>query len=413
MFKIGSNLTIIKNFSYLSFIQILTLLVPFIYYPYLIRKFSIEQYGLVIFIQSIIMIFSIIVDFGFNIYGTKLVSENRENKNRIDEIYTNIFFTKLILIIICFFIFSLFICTNDILRNNLSISILLYFILFGEIFSPQWLFQGLEKIKLAAIINFISKIFLLLFIFSGTNTNLGFYAFPLSLALSSIMNGLGSYFVIKHKLNIKIVKTSLNSIQFYIKESYSFLLSRAAGSIIIRLNTYLLGNYVGFSQVAYYDLAEKIINLLTIPINMLNQVIYPHIARNKKYIIAFTLIKFLLPLYILVYLLCWFFGEKCIILFAGSNMIPAFNVLLILYITLFFNIISYFLGNCVLVVHGKKDDFNNSTYWGLLIYCFSLFIIYNFLGINIINSSWLIVLNSFVVCIYRIKKVILYKHQLV
>ncbi len=76
----------ISNFSYLSIIQIGTLLNPFIYYPYIIRKFSIDSYGLVIFIQSIIMLMSIIVDFGFNIYGTRIASENAHSKKKLSKI---------------------------------------------------------------------------------------------------------------------------------------------------------------------------------------------------------------------------------------------------------------------------------------------------------------------------------------
>ncbi|MCL0021152.1 oligosaccharide flippase family protein, partial [Providencia rettgeri] len=72
---------LISNFSYLTAIQLVTLAVPFIYYPYIIRKYDLESYGLVVFIQSIIMLMSILVDFGFNIYGTRAASEERDNKN--------------------------------------------------------------------------------------------------------------------------------------------------------------------------------------------------------------------------------------------------------------------------------------------------------------------------------------------
>ncbi|PHM47221.1 oligosaccharide flippase family protein [Xenorhabdus miraniensis] len=409
MFRIGSNLTIIKNFSYLSFIQILTLLIPFIYYPYLIRKFNLEQYGLIIFIQSIVMIFAIIIDFGFNIYGTKLASENRYEINKLNEAYTNICAIKLILMICCFFIFLIFVFYNHNLRENINLSILLYFILIGDVLFSQWLFQGLEEIKLAAIINLVSKIVLLGFVFIGTNTRLGFYAFPLGLVTSSIMNGIQSYFMIKYKFKIEFTKVSLKTFWTYVTESYSFLLSRAVGTIIIRVNAYILGNYVGFTQVAYYDLAEKLISLLIMPVNMLNQVIYPHIVRNKKYTIALNIIKYFIPLYLFIYLASYFLGEHFIIMFAGENMAPAFLIFSILFLTLFTNTISYFLGNCVLVVYGKKQDFNNSIYIGLLFYTISLLITLSFININAFTLTWLIVINSFIICLHRIIKVYNYK----
>ncbi|EMO6185144.1 oligosaccharide flippase family protein [Proteus mirabilis] len=351
---------------------------------------------------------SIVVDFGFNIHGTKLASENRFRKNKLSIIYSNITVIKLVLVFLCSIIFSFVLKNNEKFNNNLLISCTLFFIILGEALFSQWLFQGLEKIKIAAIINLFSKLILLLFIFIGTNTYLDFFAFPLGLSISSILNGFLSVFCIRYHLKIKIVRPKLYFLKKYFKDSFSFLLSRAVGTIVIKLNTYILGNYVGLSYVAYYDLAEKLVNLLIIPVNMLNQVVYPHIVKNKNFYLSLKIIKILLPIYFIAYILTFLFSEYFILIFAGSHMRESYNILIILYLSIFFNIISYFLGNCTLIVLNKKKEFNNSTYWGLITYALLFFIINQLNIINVYTLSLLIVSNAAIVSIYRIIKVFKY-----
>lgn len=395
------NKKIISSFSYLSLIQIITLLVPFIYYPYLIRKYNITDYGLVIFIQSIIMLLAIIVDFGFNISGTRSASENRDKKIRLNIIYSSITYIKITLFFICLIIYQIFILLNNKLNEHYFLSNFLFLIVLGEALFSQWLYLGLEKIKFAAIINLLSRIILLIIILVGTNTSLGFFSFPLALVLSSLFNGFFSIYFVRTRLKVKFVKVSLNRMKRDLIESYSFLLSRSVGVIILKLNTYLIGNYIGLAQVAYYDLAEKLINLALMPLNILNQILYPHIARTKNFHLTFKVIFILLAVYLAIYPIVFLLGEDVIILFAGNDMSEAFPYLLILYIIPIANIVTYFSGNCALILINKKTAFNNSIYFSALMYIVLISALLLTSKFNITALCWALVFNSLVTSLYR------------
>ncbi|WP_082243368.1 oligosaccharide flippase family protein [Xenorhabdus bovienii] len=396
------NKTILKNFSYLTLIQIITLLVPFIYYPYIIRKFSIDDYGLVIFIQSIVSLFSIIIDFGFNIYATRLVAENRNNKEQLNIIYSSVFCIKTVLFSVCFMFYFIFILYNEKLHSHLVLSVLLYLLVIGEAFFSQWLYLGLEKVRISALINLSSKIMLLIIIFIGSNSFLGFYSFPIGLVSASIINAILSTIIIRKIFNIKLIKVPISEMWQHATGSYSFLLSRAMSAIIIKLNAYLIGNYIGFAQVAYYDLAERLMNLALIPINTLNQVIYPHVARTRNFNITTRAILFSLPIYIIFYPILYFFGEDFIIIFAGSELIESFNYLIVLYLIPIINIIVYFTGNCALILINKKKEFNNSIYVSFIIYVLSIFILLISNNLTIYKLCWILVMNSLIICLYRL-----------
>ncbi|WP_272539874.1 MULTISPECIES: oligosaccharide flippase family protein [unclassified Providencia] len=395
------NKKIVSNFSYLSLIQIITLLVPFIYYPYLIRKYNIADYGLVVFIQSIIMLLAIIVDFGFNISGTRSAAENRDKKTRLNIIYSSITYIKIILFFICLAVYQVFILLNSKLSQEYFLSNFLFLIVLGEALFSQWLYLGLEKIKFAAVINLFSRFMLLLIILIGTNTSLGFFSFPLALVITSMLNGIISIYFVRKKLQIKFVRVSFFRMKRDLLKSYSFLLSRSVGVIILKLNTYLIGNYIGLAQVAYYDLAEKLINLALMPLNILNQILYPHIAKTKNFNLTFKIIFVLLIIYLAAYPFIFLFGEDVIALFAGDDMRDTYPYLLILYIIPIANIVTYFSGNCALILINRKKAFNNSIYISALFYLLVILYLLITENFNIITLCWALVLNSIVTCLYR------------
>lgn len=53
--------------------------------------------------------------------------------------------------------------------------------------------------------------------------------------------------------------------------------------IIERSKAILLGNFIGMQEVAYYDLANKIVRLGSFPIMILNQVLYPKVASERNF----------------------------------------------------------------------------------------------------------------------------------
>ena len=52
--RLGRNKTVLANFSYLSILQVFTILFPLLTYPYLLRVIGLELYGVIIFAQAII-----------------------------------------------------------------------------------------------------------------------------------------------------------------------------------------------------------------------------------------------------------------------------------------------------------------------------------------------------------------------
>ena len=79
---IKSNKTVFENFTYLTLIQVVNLVVPFLIYPYLISVIGGENFGKVVYAQVVMIIISSFVNYGFNTIGVKRIAEERKLKER-------------------------------------------------------------------------------------------------------------------------------------------------------------------------------------------------------------------------------------------------------------------------------------------------------------------------------------------
>ena len=84
----------VSNFAYLSIVQFGNMILPLIVLPFLLNRLGIDNYGLVVFSQSIAAYFAVFIRFGFNTYATQQVSHFREDKGKLNEMFINVVFLE-------------------------------------------------------------------------------------------------------------------------------------------------------------------------------------------------------------------------------------------------------------------------------------------------------------------------------
>lgn len=335
--KIKKNEILVKNFSYLSALQIFNLLIPFITYPYLIRILGIEEYGLLAFSQAIVSYFALLVGYGFNIIGTIEVSKHRTNKHKLSEVLTSIFISKLILLIISFVLlyFSLIFLEKS-TDHKLVFYLSMWFCIYDLIF-PGWYFQGLEKMKWVTIISLIMRLSTISLIFLFIKLPSDYIYVPVFNGLGAMLAGCTAQYLIIFRDHIKFTTPKFHTIKYYFSQATPIFISNLSTTAVTSTAKVLIGIKLGMSEIAYFDIAEKLLNLLKMPQFIFTQILLPKISKDKdiSFVLKLRNYSFFFNLSILIVTI--FLLPNILTFLGGSQLIPGLSATIIMLMCLPFS----------------------------------------------------------------------------
>ncbi|MCV3177103.1 flippase [Enterococcus faecium] len=353
---------VIENFFSLASVQLLNYILPLLTLPFLTRKLGVGMYGLISFSQAIIQYFILITEFGFGLTGARDISQNREDKEKTSEILLSIIFAKLLLLIICFFVLVLILVAVPKFGKEWQLYILTFGMVLGSVIFPSFYFQGIEEMKVTAILNFISKILFTIGIFVFVKSKDDYLLVPIFNSLGAIFSGIISVVLLFKQYKVRFVQPPLSSIKHQIIEAYPLFVSNVFSSIYTTSSIVVLGLFSNNVTVGYYSAADKIIKACSNMISPIIQVVYPRMSFliKKDGVKAINYIRklafysslivgsgSLILLFLSPYIMPLFFGskyDKSILLIRIMSFIP----LIILWAKI--------LGSLVLINFGKQKD---------------------------------------------------------
>lgn len=394
---------LISNLSYLTIVQILSLVLPFFTIPYLLSILGEEKYGLVIYAQASAEFCLITINFGFNIYGTKEIALHKQNIKAISLIVNTIFKIKLLLYLLCLIIFLILIIKIPIFNDHKLLFLFSMGMCINEVFFATWFFQGIEKMKSITLIVSFSKILSVILIFLLIDNEDQYYLVPAFYFLGNIIASIYSLFLIYGKYNIKMFFPKKSFLINTIRNSLPFYISRLSSVVNSRVGILLIGNSIGTQAVSYFDIADKIVKLFLIPYGLINQTVYPSISisKNMNFLKKILVFNFVSSIVIIFGILL--FGDIIIrILGIKTNYEISYNILLILMMIIPLNSISIFLGNTCLVVFGKNKIFNTSVIYSSIINIFILFLLYSIGKIELYTIAIVFVFVELFLFLYRV-----------
>jgi len=280
--KIRRHGGIIENFSYLTVIQLVNLLVTLATYPYLIRVLGKEVFGLVVYAQAIIIYLVVLVSFGFQISATREVSVHRNDPEILNQIFSSVLIIKGLLFLTAVGLLFLIGLVIPQARQHKLLFILSMFTCFYEFIFPFWFFQGIEKMGYLTIITIIAKLtfFILIFIFVRDKTD--YLLVPLFNGVGSVLAGVVSIWIAVAREKIRFSFQPFHRLWYYFREASVLFVSNFANQVYVNANKVIVGLSLGMGEVALYDLAEKIVLAMKLPQNMLNQAVFPKVSKERN-----------------------------------------------------------------------------------------------------------------------------------
>ena len=393
-----------SNFGYLMIMQITGYIFPLLTIPYLARIIGAEGFGKIAFAAAIIVWFQTITDWGFSYTATRDIARNREDLNRVSEIFSNVFWAKSLLALISFII--LFIITEFIpyLKENQILLFITFMLVPAKILFADWFFQAIEKMKFITIFDLISKAIFTACIFIFVKEKSDFILQPLFLSLGSILVGLVSFYLIVFKWKVKILAPKYQDIVITIKNSKDVFVNNIVPNFYNSFSSVLLGFWGGSIANGLLDAGSKFSNIAQQFINIISRVFFPFLSRksNKHSIYAKINISISIFSSILLIILAPFIIK----MFFTPEFYGAVPVLQIIAFSLIFQTLISTYGLNYMIIHGFEKSLRNITIVCSMIgfiFSFPLIYFYNFLGAAILITGTRVLLGF---CIMYKAKVI-------
>ena len=390
--KLKQHKKIIENFSYLSVLQILSLITPLITYPYLVKTLGEVMYGTVVFAQAVVTYFNILVVFGFNFTAARDVSLHRDNPKKLNEIISAVTIIKTLFLIISLSLISCYMFYTS--KMDYTLYYLSFWICLNEILFPTWFFQGIEEMKYITFINFGIRVLFIGMIFVFIKSPSDYLFFPLLNGIGALLAGVVSFSLLYGKYKLQLIRVPLKTLIEYIKSSYHLFISNVSIQIYVNANKIIIGHFLGMREVTYYDLAEKITNMGKIPQSMISQVLYPKISLEKNSVFLRKVLKGSILMNVFLYVIVFLFSNQIVAYFGGNEM-----VLRILFLTVPIIGISNVLMVLTLLPFGYNKAFTKIVFLSAFFYSLIILILYGLEEISLYTLTATNVLVELIVSI--------------
>jgi PST family polysaccharide transporter len=307
--------------------------------PYLVRILGAEYFGLLAIATSIITYFTILTNYGFNITATREISVNREDKLKIEEIYSSVMILKFFFIIVSFVLLCIVVFSIEKFASNWEIYFLTFGVLIGQVIFPVWFFQGMEQMKYITYLNVISKSIFTILIFILVKKQSDYFIVPILSSLGFLVVGFWSLILIRKKFQIHFKFQSKNVLKYHLEEGWHIFISNLSVTMYTTTTTVLLGVFTNNTLVGYYSIADKLISGIKQLITPISQTLYPYVSRkaveSKELVLSLIRKAALISLFLgaVVTVLLFVFADSLLFLVFGKeaeNSILIFKILTII-----------------------------------------------------------------------------------
>lgn len=381
--------------------QISGYIFPLLTFPYLTRVLQPEKFGIMVFASATIVYFQLFIDFGFLLSATRDCSLNRDNRLKLRQIISSVIQAKIILCVLGLIVILIIGYGVEAFYNIRAYLFLAYVPVCISIFSVDFLFLGLEIMKVITIRTLIIKIVYTILIFLFIRSPEQYLLIPLFTAIGTLISVMWIWLYIIKKLELKIlivpIKSSLNAI----KESAIFFYSRIASSIYTSSSTVLLGLVYSNDLVAQYGAASTLIVSIKSLFSPIADSLYPYMVAKKNYKLVKIILFILMPLVTMGTIGLYLLSEPIIKILCGEGYegaIPIFKALLPIVLLA---LPTYLIGFPVLGAMDRLKEANYSVIVAAIFHLVGIIILFFTNNFGFIEIALLTCVTEFVVFSYR------------
>lgn len=375
-----------KNTFWLAIFQLAKMVFPFLILPILTRRLSVETYGNLTFIKTVMNFLQIFLDFGFMLSATKEIAKIKNDTNKIQQIMADTLLARLLLGSIGFLLIIILSFFFPILGHNFLFTITSYLTVFLSIFLFDFLFRGLEIIHVMTIRFIIMKTISFLLTIFFVRQDHQIILIPLFDILSSVIAIILVAFELQ-KRNFRLIRPKLKSSIYSLKISLIYFLSDVSATAFNAISTIIIGLVFSSTEVALFGVSIQIIGAIQALLGQLSSGIYPIMVRQKSREFIQQIFQKTIPLVLLFTGLIIILLPLALQVLAGDKYAAAHPIIQILAITIFFSFINTLLGWPTLGVINQQNKVTLSTIISTVFNLISLILLYLSSNLNLYSVA--------------------------
>ena len=392
---------LVENFFYLSLLKIAGYVFPLISMPYLARVIGVNGFGKIAFATAVISWIQTVADWGFNFTATRDVAQNRDDRQKVSKIFSNVFWARCYLMVLSFVILVILICTIPKFNENSVIILVTFLLIPGHIFFPDWFFQAIEKMKYITILNVLTKLFFTIAIFLFVKKESDYILQPLFLSIGYLLSGIISLYYILIRWKIELLQPSIAEIKQTIKDSTDVFINNLMPNMYNSFSTMLLGFLGGSIANGKLDAGSKFVGILDQFVQVISRTFFPFLSRridkHQLYAKCSVYTSFFMSV------LLFFISPLLISCFYTEEFRDSVVVLKIMSISVFFLTLISVYGKNYMIIEGYEKQLRNITivasiigfflsfpliyYWGFIGAAVNITLTRGILGISIMIKT--------------------------
>ncbi len=316
---------VFSNFIALGILQGANFLLPVLVMPFVIKKIGADGYGVVAVAQVVMLMFSTVCDYGFNLTATRELAMHRNDAAKNARLFFTVLAAKMVICIALFLLLLLLITFVPFFKVHFQLYLFGFSWVAGQALLVSWFFQGVEKMKYITIYTLLARSLFIVLVFVFIRERADYRFFILFMGVGSMVAGMFSIVKAIRLCELPIVRPEWSDIKHELKEGWPVMMSNISINTFLSINVFILRLFTNDLIAGYYSVAEKIfLATRQLPV-MFSQAVYPPLCqlmqKGKMATQSFfrsVYVPFLL-LMLLAGLLLFSFAPFIISLFLGAD----------------------------------------------------------------------------------------------
>lgn len=241
-------------------VRILNIVFPIITGPYISRILSKEGYGNFNVANTFLNIFIPFATLGIYNYGIREISKVKDNIDKINKTFSELFFISLISTIVTTLIYYIYITFFIDLGNLKTLYYIMGIQIFAQLFYIEWVNEAFENYKFILYKTLIIRVIMLISIFTFVKKSDDIIPYTIIMTLVTLINFLISFIWIKRK--VSIVRVKLSNLRVLFKPLFAVLLIANANMLYTYLDQLYISNFKIVENVTYYVLGYNLVTII-------------------------------------------------------------------------------------------------------------------------------------------------------